>query len=162
MISNTDIEFNQLIDHSTLMQGDRTEATMSRTLIEGLYASVFSCTSAPDLLERMNARLAPDWESVGDYTGARKTRAQFGAQLSGFGGLIPDLAWKIEELIDAGDRFVVRGRASGTPVGTFFGVEPRGKKFEIMSIDIHTVANGLITRTYHVEDWAGALRQLTA
>ena len=135
---------------------------MSRTLIEGLYANVFSCTSAPDLVERLNAKLAPDWESIGDYTGARKTREQFGVQLRGFGGLIPDLTWKIEELIDAGDRFIVRGRAAGTPIGVFFGVEPRGKKFEIMSIDIHTVANGLIARTHHVEDWAGALRQLTA
>jgi predicted ester cyclase len=135
---------------------------MSRALIESLYADVFSRTSAPEMLEQLNVKLAAGWESIGDYTGAKKTREQFGAQLRGFGGLIPDLTWKIEELIEAGERFVVRGRASGTPTGVFFGVEPRGKRFEIMSMDIHTVANGLVARTYHVEDWAGALRQLTA
>ena len=135
---------------------------MSRALIEDLYANVLSRTAAPELVERMNARLAPHWESIGDYSGATKTREQFGAQLRGFGALIPDLTWKIEELIDAGDRFIVRGRASGTPAGVFFGIEPRGNRFEIKSMDIHTVANGLIVRTYHVEDWAGALRQLTA
>jgi len=29
-----------------------------------------------------------------------------------------------------------------------------------MSMDLHTIERGLIVRTYHVEDWAGALRQL--
>ena len=29
-----------------------------------------------------------------------------------------------------------------------------------MTIDIHELADGVIVRTYHVEDWASALRQL--
>jgi len=29
-----------------------------------------------------------------------------------------------------------------------------------MSVDIHTVESGAMVRTHHVEDWAGALRQL--
>ena len=131
-----------------------------RALVEGFYRDVLSKTSAGDLSERMSKALAPGWESIGDYTGAKKNREQFGAQLAGFGKLIPDLTWKIEELIDAGDRIIVRGRASGTPVGELFGVPPSGKRFEIMSVDVHTVANGQIQRTFHVEDWAGALRQL--
>ncbi len=56
--------------------------------------------------------------------------------------------------------FVVRGRASGTPQGPLFGVD--GKGFDIMSIDIHRVQDGRIVESYHVEDWAGALRQLSA
>jgi predicted ester cyclase len=132
----------------------------NRELIEGLYREVLSKTSAPELHERMSQHLAASWESIGDYTGAKKSREAFGAQLAGFGKLIPDLTWKIEELIEAGDRVIVRGRASGTPVGDFFGVAPSGRKFEIMSVDIHTVAEGRVARTYHVEDWAGALRQL--
>ncbi|MGH6962005.1 MAG: ester cyclase [Dongiaceae bacterium] len=59
-----------------------------------------------------------------------------------------------------GNRYVVRGRATGTPVKPFFGVDAGGRSFDIMSIDIHTVENGKIVRSYHVEDWAGALRQL--
>ena len=30
-----------------------------------------------------------------------------------------------------------------------------------MSIDIHTLDGGKIVRTYHVEDWQGAFRQLS-
>lgn len=76
--------------------------------------------------------------------------------------MIPDLKWAIEEMIQDGNRVVVRSRATGTPVGPLFGVDGKGKGFDIMTIDIHTVENCKIVRSYHVEDWAGALRQLRA
>lgn len=80
------------------------------------------------------------------------------------GQVVPDLTWVPQEIIETGDnRFVVRGVATGTPVGPFFGVDPAtGKSFEIMSIDIVTVEDGLITHVYHLEDWTGAVAQLTA
>jgi hypothetical protein len=31
-----------------------------------------------------------------------------------------------------------------------------------MSIDIHTIEAGKIVRSYHIEDWAGAMRQLAS
>jgi hypothetical protein len=31
-----------------------------------------------------------------------------------------------------------------------------------MSIDVHTIRDGRIVRSYHVEDWMGAVRQLAA
>jgi predicted ester cyclase len=40
-------------------------------------------------------------------------------------------------------------------------VPASGKSFKIMSIDIHTIEDGKIKRSYHVEDWAGAMRQLS-
>ena len=42
------------------------------------------------------------------------------------------------------------------------GVPHGGKSFRIMSIDIHTVENGKLTRAYHVEDWMSAVRQLSS
>lgn len=50
--------------------------------------------------------------------------------------------------------------ASGTPVADFMGVPHGGKRFSVMTIDIHTVEAGKLVRAHHVEDWAGALRQL--
>ena len=80
------------------------------------------------------------------------------------GQVVPDLTWVPQEIIATDDnRFVVRGLATGTPIGPFFGVDPAtGKSFEIMSIDIVTVEDGLITHIYHLEDWIGAVAQLTA
>jgi predicted ester cyclase len=80
------------------------------------------------------------------------------------GQTVPDLTWAAEEVIELEDgRYVVRGRATGTPIGPFLGVAPpTGKSFDIMSIDIVTVEDGLITHIYHLEDWTGAIAQLTA
>lgn len=79
------------------------------------------------------------------------------------GQVVPDLTWTPEEIIALDGRFVVRGTASGTPVGPFLGVAPAtGKAFEIMSIDIVTVDGGKISHIYHLEDWTGAIAQLTS
>jgi predicted ester cyclase len=55
----------------------------------------------------------------------------------------------------------VRGEATGTPAGEFMGAAPTGKSFKMMSIDVHTLEGGKMVRTYHIEDWLGAVRQLS-
>jgi hypothetical protein len=37
-----------------------------------------------------------------------------------------------------------------------------GKSFRIMAIDIQTIKDGKIARTYHLENWLSALGQLRA
>jgi predicted ester cyclase len=74
---------------------------------------------------------------------------------------IPDLKWVIKEVMVSGNRAIVRGEATGTPVGNFMGATTNGKSFKLMSIDIHTIEGGRIVRTYHVEDWQGAFRQIS-
>jgi hypothetical protein len=85
------------------------------------------------------------------------------ATVAYLGQVVPDLVWVPQEIIETEDnRFVVRGLATGTPTGPFFGVDPAtGRSFEIMSIDIVTVEDGRITHVYHLEDWTGAIAQLT-
>jgi predicted ester cyclase len=104
---------------------------------------------------------ADTWKSVGDYSGSNKSRDAFLGQVGGFSRLLPDLNWEIQELHESGDFITVRSRATGTPVAPFFGVDGQGRNFDIMTIDIHELANGKIVRSYHVEDWAGALQQLS-
>ena len=107
------------------------------------------------------ASTSEDWQSIGDYSGKNKKREQFIGQVSGFfAKLIPDLEWKPQEMIQEGNKIVVRSRATGTPKGPLFGVDGKGKSFDIMTIDIHTVENGKIVMSHHIEDWSGALQQL--
>ena len=106
------------------------------------------------------SNVSKDWQSFGNYSGKNKTAGAFIGQLGFFAKLIPDLKWKVEEMIQAGDRVIVRGRASGTPKEPLFGVDGKGEGFTFMSIDIHTIKDGKIAKTYHVEDWVGALAQL--
>ena len=100
-----------------------------------------------------------EWRS---YAGeaVSKGRQEFIQQVIGFGKLIPDLVWSIQEILVDGDKIVVRSEAAGTPKGELFGVPPSGKSFRIMTIDIHTVKDGKLVTAHHVEDWASALRQL--
>lgn len=114
-----------------------------------------------DLKALADRALAPGWRS---YSSDKefKERDALVAQFTGIGKAIPDLTWEIKEVLVAGDRVVVRSEASGTPQGPFFGVPPSGKSFRIMAIDVHTVRDGKLVTAYHVEDWAGAIRQLTA
>ncbi len=140
-----------------------TNAAMAddKALVQTFYDFLSNPTSK-DHADAFRSATTAGWGSIGDYSGKVKTRDAFIGQVGGFGKLIPDLNWAVEEMIQDGDRVVVRGRASGTPGGPLFGVDGKGKGFDIMSIDIHTIEGGKIARTYHVEDWAGALRQLSA
>ncbi len=108
------------------------------------------------------ASTAENWESIGDYFGKNKKRDEFIGQVSGFfAKLMPDLKWEVQEMIQEGDKVVVRSRATGTPNAPLFGVDGMGKSFDILTIDIHSLEDGKIVQTYHVEDWAGALQQLS-
>lgn len=143
-----------------MVAGLGTAQASDRDVVEALYSKVLSATSSPDLPERVAEVLSPNWQSFGDYSGPAKTRDQFLVQLQRISVVVPNLTWKIEEILQLDNRFVVRGRATATPVGIFMGVAPIGRSFEIMAIDIHTVENNKIVRSYHVEDWHGATAQL--
>ena len=132
-----------------------------KAVVQTFYDFLSNPTSAQHA-DAVKANTTANWESVGDYSGKTKPRKKFLAQVGGFGKLIPDLNWAVEEMIQEGNKVVVRGRATGTPKGPLFGVDGKGKAFDILTIDIHTLEGGKIVRTYHVEDWAGALRQLSA
>ena len=55
---------------------------------------------------------------------------------------------------------IVRGEVTGTP--SLFGAPHTGKSFRIMAIDIQTIRDGRISKTYHLENWLSALGQLRA
>ncbi len=132
----------------------------ARQLVRPFY-DMLNRPATKDIPALANSVLATEWRSFAGET-AFKVRDEFVAQVTGFGRLIPDLAWDIKQVLVDGNRIIVRSEASGTPVGNFMGVPPGGKTFRIMTIDIHTVENGKLVTAHHVEDWAGAIRQLSA
>ncbi len=134
-------------------------AEQGRRVIAPFY-DMLNKPATKDLKTLTDATIAPDWRSYSGE-GVFKSRDEFVAQVTGFGKLIPDLSWDIKEVFVDGNRVIVRSEASGTPVGPLFGVPPSGKSFKIMTIDIHTVQNGKLVAAHHVEDWAGAIRQLS-
>jgi steroid delta-isomerase-like uncharacterized protein len=137
---------------------------MNREAAARLVAPFYDALNQPaskDVAALVEGVASADWRS---YSGeaVSKGRDEFVNQVRGFGKLIPDLAWTIKDVFGDGDRVIVRSEASGTPAADFMGVPHAGKRFAIMTIDIHTVRDGKLIAAHHVEDWAAAIRQLAA
>ena len=116
---------------------------------------------ANDSPELIRQATAPEWVSCrgNDVCNSRdEVIAGIGQRLKS----VPDLKWQIKEVLVSGSQVTVRGEATGTPAGEFMGAPHTGKSFKLMSIDVHTLEGGKMVRSYHVEDWIGAVRQLTA
>jgi hypothetical protein len=130
--------------------------------VRAFYADILT-DPAGTTEERYYELFSPDVVSIPTPPGGEGAQGMLDT-VAFLGQVVPDLTWVPQEIIETGDnRFVVRGLATGTPVGPFFGVDPAtGESFEIMSIDIVTVEDGFITHIYHLEDWTGAVAQLTA
>lgn len=126
-----------------------------------VFYDLLSNPGSQEHTDAFQAATSENWESLGDYSGKNKSREAFLGQMGGFAQLIPDLDWNVMAMHQDGNFVTVRSRATGTPVAPLFGVDGEGRSFDIMTIDIHELEDGVIVRSYHVEDWAGALRQLS-
>jgi len=127
-------------------------------VIKSFYADLLT-TPADATSDAVRSVVAEDWVSIPTPRGGPGAEGLL-KTLQGFGAVIPDLSWEPREILQDGNRYIVRGTATGTPAVPFLGVEPSGKSFEIMSIDIHTVEDGKIVQSYHVEEWLSAQQQL--
>lgn len=112
--------------------------------------------------ESVNSVLTKDWLAVPVSMGGPGADG-WAITLGIFGQIVPNMTMHIDEILQDGNRYIVRARATATPGAPFMGIDPpTGKSFEIMTIDIHTVENGKIATTYHIEEWASAIQQLRA
>jgi ketosteroid isomerase-like protein len=130
----------------------------ARAIVAPLYDAL-NRPAEKDVAKLLGDATSPEWVSCG----ANDVCLPRDKVIGGFksrGAAIPDLKWEIKEILVSGNRVIVRGEGSGTPATTFLGVAPAGKSFRVMSIDVHTIENGKMVRSYHLEDWAGAVRQL--
>lgn len=132
----------------------------ARRIVTPWY-SLFTVRNRRDIRTVFDEVISTDFQSYsGDMPTQRASREATIALITGLASLIPDMEYKIKELLVSGDRVVVRGETTGTPAGEFLGQLATGKSFRIMSIDILTIRNGKIVTTYHMEDWMAALAQL--
>ena len=72
----------------------------------------------------------------------------------------PDFRIKIEDIIQEGNKVVVRSTITGTQAKEFRGFPSKNRKMTMQAIDIHEFKDGTIAHTWHSEDWMTGLRQL--
>jgi ketosteroid isomerase-like protein len=133
-----------------------------RTIIAPWY-SLFNVASRGDVKAIQEQVLTADYESCSGYLPGECWGRDTSIKVVGnFANSIPDMKFEIKEMLVAGDRVIVRGEVSGMPAGDLFGVPHTGKSFKIMAIDIQTIKDGKIAKTFHIENWLSALGQLRA
>ncbi|HWM44865.1 MAG TPA: ester cyclase [Burkholderiales bacterium] len=72
----------------------------------------------------------------------------------------PDLKIRIEDVLQDGNKVIVRSEISGTQRNPLMGFPAKNRKMAIQAIDIHEFKDGKIVRTWHTEDWLTGLHQL--
>jgi steroid delta-isomerase-like uncharacterized protein len=133
----------------------------SKEAITTFYGKCLTVNPDTNVSEALDKILANNFISSGSVES--KTKEQLIGQIGFFWKLIPDLKWEPQEIVNEGNKFVVRSIATGTPKGDFMGLPTDGtKSFKIMTIDVHTVENGQLKSVHHLEDWGTAMKQLKA
>jgi len=130
-----------------------------KELVKSFYTKCLTVNKAENPSEILDSLLDENFLSIN--TMESKNKKVLIGQISYFWKLIPDLKWEPQEILQDGNRVIVRSIATGTPNSEFMGLKLDGNKsFKIMSIDIHTVENEKIKNIYHIEEWATAINQM--
>ncbi len=104
---------------------------------------------------------AEGWTAVPPLPEAPNQVAGYRMVIDQFRAGAPDLSVENVEIIANDDVVAVRSHVSGTNTGELFGQPATGKPFAFTAMDVHRVADGKITGTWHVENFAGMMEQLS-
>jgi predicted ester cyclase len=143
------------LNMSELTQAKQLTHEEARAIIEPFY-DLFR-TDKRDW-DKGLAVLDDNWK--GYYTNNKfRNKTETRPFLKGLFDIVPDIDVEILALYLDGNTVSARCELSGTPVQDFM-VPYSGRKFSIMTIDIHKIENGKIVELHHAEDWSTAIRQL--
>ena len=110
-----------------------------------------------DVVDELFAPLAPIFESgTALPAGPAGVKELIRAICDGF----PDVRTEIEDLIDAGDKVVLRWSSVGTHQGDFQDIPPTNRKVTANGMAIYRFANGKIVEEWMNTDSLGVLKQL--
>jgi predicted ester cyclase len=137
---------------------DKVTIEQARVILAPFYDAL-NQPAKKDVSALLAKAVHPDYKSF--HTNEEwLTRDQLAEIFKNMGAVIPDLKWAIKDLLPIGDQIIVRGEATGTPTGEFWGAKPTGRSFKTMAIDIFTVKNEKLASCYHIENWMTALQQI--
>jgi steroid delta-isomerase-like uncharacterized protein len=100
--------------------------------------------------------LAHTWPSTGHPKDDLK------AAIDRTSGALEDPAFTIEDLIAEGDRVAARLTTAATQVGSFMGMPPSGKRYEIGEIHVFRLRDRKVVEHWHQMDQMGMMKQLGA
>jgi predicted ester cyclase len=128
---------------------------ITRQTIEGFYRAVEQRDVA--LLRTV---VTPDWEYIPEPLGAAPGPDQMIAIFANIATALPDMKITILDVLIHGDRVGVRAEISGTQTGVLLGIAASSKHISFAIHSFHQMRGSLIERTWHLEDWLSAFRQI--
>lgn len=121
-----------------------------------LWYEAFS-KNDPAILDRI---LSKDWVDIPSPPGTPVGPAGVKPLLAMLRTTFPDLNLTVKDILQDGNKVVVRAEMAGTQKEAFMGFPSKNRKMNIQVVDIHEFKDGKIVRTWHTEDWMTGLRQL--
>jgi steroid delta-isomerase-like uncharacterized protein len=100
------------------------------------------------LLEKI---LAPSWIDIPSPPDAPHGPEAAKALMAVLVGAFPDFDIRVEDIIQDGNKVVVRSTITGTQQQALAGLPATGRSMRIQAVDIHEIENGKIVRTWHTE-----------
>ena len=120
----------------------------NKEAIVAFYGQALTVNSTTRPTAVLTPILAEEFLSSGSV--ASKNKEQLMGQLEFFWKLIPNLVWEPQEIINEGNKFVVRSIASGNPSGDFMGTPTDGTKaFKIMLYETDLRTDSLNISNYY-------------
>lgn len=126
-----------------------------RQAVETLYRA-FSDQN-PDLMDQA---VTPDWDDIPLAPGQGPGPEGLKPIIEDFIRAMPDVQITIHDVIQVPGRLAVRAEITGTHQGPLFGIAATGRRLSIPIHEFHELRGDRIQRTWHLEDWFGAFRQM--
>ena len=143
-------------------EGTATDATEAARAAREATARRFYEPFSGGSVDVFDEVLTEGWSETPAPPDLAPGREAYKENVAGLVAMAPDLSIEVEEVLVEGDMAAVRSRLSATHAQPMFGVPPTGRRFEIMTMDMHRFEGDRIAHTWHVEDWLSALQQIGA
>jgi predicted ester cyclase len=104
--------------------------------------------------------VTPDWEYLPPPAGTAPGPEQMRKLFENVATALPDMKIQILDLLIHGDRVGVRAEVSGTQRGDLLGIAATSKPVHFAIHSFHQLRDGLVAKTWHLEDWLTVFRQL--
>ena len=124
-----------------------------------IRAAWTACWDRGDV-DALDELLAPGYARTSASDGAVQDRAGFKESILTTRDAFPDLTTEVEELVEEGDRVVIRWRSRGTHTATFLDVPPTGRAVEVVGVTFATFDNDRVTAEWVTWDPRQLLRAL--
>ncbi len=101
-----------------------------------------------------------DWQYIPEFPGQVPGPDMMIPVFRALDVALPDMKIEILDVLVNDNRVGVRAQVSGTQTGPLLGIAATSKPIHFAIHSFHELRDGLVCKTWHLEDWLSVFRQL--